>query len=177
MTKFLIVGSNSINKEKIVDMLLINEDLFNIANIFTTEQLPSYKKYQYYLSQNELNICYKNNALLYVSTVDNISSGITLDSFYNNNIIFMNTEDFNNISNKIFTLHDDLVIIWLDSKDHSQDNIQKEIYETNYLLEKINSDNLKYLYFLDTDPIEIMDVIVEYLKNPEKRKDLIEQYS
>lgn len=177
MIKFLIVGSNSINKKEIVDMLLINEDLFNIASIFTTEQLDSYPKYYYYLSQNELNICYKNNALLYVKTNEYISEGITLDSFYNNNIIFMNTEDFNNIPNKIFTLHDDLVIIWLDSTDHSKDNIQKEIYETNYLLEKINNDNLTYLYFLDTDTIEIMDVIVEYLKNPQKRKDLIEQYS
>lgn len=177
MIKFLIVGPKSINKKNIVDTLLINEDLFDVANIFTTKNQDKYEKYQYYLSKNELNICYKNNALLYVKTNEYISEGITLDSFYNSNLIFMNTEDFNNIPNKIFSLNEELVIIWVDSKTHDENDIQKEICETKYLIEKIESDKLKYLYFLDADPIEIMDVVVEYLKNPEKREELIEQYS
>ena len=179
MIKFLIVGASNIDKYEIVNTLLVNKDMFTIAKIFTTKYENIYDDYHYFLSNEELNICYKNNALLYVNTNDYISEGITLESFYNNNVIFMNTENFNNISNKVFNQNnDDLIIIWVDTKNHKNNpNINKEIKETNYFIEKLESEKLKYLYFLDKSPIEIMDVIVEYLTNSEKRSELIEIYS
>ena len=177
MIKFLIIGENNIDKKEIVNLLLTNNGLFNVANYFTTNIDDSNKEFFYYLPIEELHICYKNNAILFVKTTLSNSVGITLDSFYENNIIFMNTEDFNNISNKIFLSNNELIIIWLDTKNHDPLTIKKEIKESNYLIEKINNDQLKYMYFLDKPNIEIMDVICEYLKNPESRNELLEEYS
>ena len=89
----------------------------------------------------------------------------------------MNSEDFNNISNKIFLSNNELILVWLDTKNHDHSRIKKEIKESQYILDKINSDNLKYLYFLDKDNIEIMDVICDYLLHEEKREELLENYS
>lgn len=177
MIKFLIVGENNIDKKKVVKLLLNNKDLFNVANYFTTNEEESNKEFHYYLSNKELHICYKNNALLFIKTLLYDSYGITLDSFYESNLIFMNTEDFNNISNKIFLSNNELIIIWLDTKNHDHRRLKKEMKESTYLLEKINEINLKYLYFLDIPEIEVMDVIVEYLKNSESREELLEKYS
>jgi len=177
MIKFLIVGENSIDKKRIVKLLMSNEGLFNVANYFSTNKEEANKEFYYYLSNQDLHICYKNNAILFVKTILFNSYGITLDSFYENNVIFMNTEDFNNISNKIFLSNNELIVIWLDTKNHEHNDIKKEIQESSYLLEKIENDNLKYLYFLDKPDIEIMDVICEYLQNEESRNELLEKYS
>jgi len=176
MLKFLIVGENSIDKKSLVDLLLMNEGLFSVAKVFTTNPNIEESKYDYYLNNKELGICYKNNALLFVKTNTNVSYGITLEEFYDNNLIVLNTEDFNNISNKIFLSNNELIIVWLDTKNHNKDTLNKEIYESNYLFEKIENSNLSYLYFLDCSNIEIMDVIVEYLKCPEKRLELLKKY-
>jgi len=177
MIKFLIVGENSIDKKEIVKLLMTNEGLFNVAQYFSTNEEEAKKEFYYHLSNQELHICYKNNAILFVKTILFDSYGITLDSFYENNVIFMNTEDFNNISNKIFLSNNELIIVWLDTKNHDHTNIKKEIRESSYLQEKIDNDGLKYLYFLDKPNIEIMDVICEYLKKPESREKLLEKYS
>ena len=176
MLKFLIVGENSIDKISLINLLLKNENLFKVAKIFVTNE-SKLDDYHYLISNEELNRCYKNNAILYVKTILNESYGVTLDSFYENNLIFMNTEDFNNISNKIFLSNNELVIVWLDTKKHDQSRIKKEIKESQYILDKINSDQLNYLYFLDKDNIEIMDVICDYLLHEEKRFELLENYS
>lgn len=175
MLKFLIIGENSINKIPLLDLLIKNEGKFKVAKIFTTNQELEHS-YQYNISNEELNICHKNNAILYVKTVINESYGVTIDDFDESNIIFMNTEDFNNISNKVFLSNNELIIIWLDTKNHDS-RLNNEIRETEYMIEKINSDNMKYLYFLDTPLIEIMDVICEYLEHPEKREEILENYS
>lgn len=175
MIKFLIVGENSINKVPLIDLLLQNKGKFKIASIFTTNQEDANKKYYYYIDNMTLNMCHKNNAIVYVKTVVSDSYGVTIDEFEDSNVIFMNTEDFNNISNKVFLTSDELVIIWLDTKNHD-DRVKNEMRESEYLIEKINQDKLKYLYFLDTPIIEIMDVICEYLENESSRKELLEKY-
>ncbi len=176
MLKFLIVGENSIDKISLIDLLLKNENMFKVAKLFVTNE-DKIDDYHYLISNEELNRCYKNNAILYVKTILNKSYGVTLDSFYENNVIFMNSEDFNNISNKIFLSNNELILVWLDTKNHDHSRIKKEIKESQYILDKINSDNLKYLYFLDKDNIEIMDVICDYLLHEEKREELLENYS
>ena len=176
MLKFLIVGENSIDKISLINLLLKNENMFKVAKIFVTDE-NKVDDYHYVISNEELNRCYKNNAILYVKTILNESYGVTLDSFYENNLIFMNTEDFNNISNKIFLSNNELVVVWLDTKNHDPLRIKREIKESQYIMDKIDSDELDYLYFLDKDDIEVMDVIVEYLLHEEKRKELLENYS
>ena len=178
MLKFLIVGENNINKIPLVEILSQYNNHFKISKIFTTNTEELNDKYHYFISNEELNICYKNNAILFIKTIVNHSYGITLDSFYENNIIFMNTEDFNNISNKIFLGNNELIIIWLDTKNHDPLQIKKEIKESNYLLEKIETDNIKYMYFLDKDYEDISKVIIDYFNGDEiTRKDIIENNS
>ena len=177
MLKFLIIGENSIDKIPLIDLLLKNENLFKVAKIFITNPNKVKDNFHYVISNDELNRCYKNNAILFVKTILNESYGVTLDSFYENNIIFMNLEDFNNISNKIFLSNNELIIVWIDTKNHDPLQIKKEIRESQYVIDKINSDNIKYLYFLDKDNIEIMDVICNYLLHEEKRQELLENYS
>jgi len=177
MLKFLIVGENSINKIPLIDLLSKN-NYFKIAKIFVTSEEDLKDKYHYLISNDELNICYKNNAILFIKTIVNNSYGVTLDSFYDNNIIFMNIEDFNNISNKIFLSNNELIIIWLDTKNHDISRIKKEVKELTYFLEKIETDNLKYMYFLDKDYNEIVNIIIDYINGDiNKRKELLENYA
>lgn len=178
MLKFLIVGENSIDKIPLIELLSTYNNHFKISKIFTTSLEDIKDKYHYLISNEELNICYKNNAILFIKTIINNSYGVTLDSFYENNIIFMNTEDFNNISNKIFLGNNELIIIWLDTKNHDITRVKKEIKESTYLLDKIEADNLKYMYFLDKDNKEITKIILDYLISDENtRKELLENYS
>lgn len=178
MLKFLIVGENNIDKIPLIEILSQYNNHFKISKIFSTNNEDLKDKYHYYISNDELNICYKNNAILFIKTIINHSYGITLDSFYENNIIFMNTEDFNNISNKIFLGNNELIIIWLDTKEHDPLRIKKEIRESTYLLEKIENDNLKYMYFLDKDYNEISNIIIDYFNSDEiTRKTLLENNS
>ena len=119
-TKIFIV---SIDKEislntskKIVEY---NDDL-SIIPIFSTD--AEYKDelndfYTYYLDVNVVNLAYKNNSLLYVITSNYISYGITLDDFYNNDVAFMNIEEYNNIPDVIFDKYN-ILTIWIDFKHH-----------------------------------------------------------
>lgn len=177
MIKFLIVGENIIDKIPLVDLLLKNEGKFKVANIFTTNKEEADEKYHIYMTNQELNICHKNNVIVYVKTVISDSYGVTFDEYDDSNILFMNTEDFNNISNRVFTSNNELVVVWLDTKKHDENRIKYEMKETKYMQDNITQYNLNYLYFLDTDIIEIMDVICEYLENPSKREELLENYS
>jgi hypothetical protein len=177
MIKFLIVGENSIDKIPLIDLLLKNEGKFKVANIFSTNKEEAAQKYHTYITNQELNICHKNNVIVYVKTIVSDSYGITFDEYDESNILFMNTEDFNNISNRIFLSNDELVIVWLDTKNHDEQRIKYEMKETKYMQDNIIQYNLKYLYFLDCDNIEIMDVICEYLEHPEKREEILENYS
>ena len=49
MIKFLIVGASNIDKYEIVNTLLVNKDMFNIAKIFTTKKQDNYDDYHYFL--------------------------------------------------------------------------------------------------------------------------------
>ena len=66
--------------------ILGSEELFKVAKIFTTDLEEAKQKYWYYIDNEDLSICYKNNAILFIKTVINKSYGITLESFYESNI-------------------------------------------------------------------------------------------
>ena len=81
------------------------DDNLSIAPEFTTS--INYKNeitdtYKCYLDISTANLAYKNNSLLYIKTYDYISSGITIDDFYNNDICFMDIKEFNLISENVF---------------------------------------------------------------------------
>jgi len=175
MIKFLIVSEKSIDKTAISDEIDNREDnLFTIADTFATANgLGHYKSHMCLMSGEDLEMCYKNNALLYVKTMPDYSYGMTLDKFYESNVVMMNIEDFNNMSNKVFMSSNELVIVWIDSKKHDREKIQYEICEVKYMIERIEEDNLKYMYFLDEDPEVIVQYMERYLTDESSRNSIL----
>lgn len=176
--KFFIVGSQNIDKLSIAKKLVEENDSLSIAETFTNN--TEYKEgsndnYIYFLESQEIDLAYKNNAILFVSTNNYVSYGITMNSFYTDDIFCMSIKDFNNISNLVFEskLYD-IIIIWVDSKiTEFNKNVKEDIYESKYLMSRLN--NLKYMYFFEEDDIIISNTILEYINsNEEKRIEIIE---
>lgn len=180
--KIFITGSHSVDKLKIAKLLVQKDDSLSICKKFTSN--PDYKgvisdNYIYFLESQEIDLAYKNNVLLYVNTENYISSGITIDNYYNDDIFVLDLRDFNNISNTVFqsTLNE-IIVIWIDSPITSNSpEIKQDINETKYLLERLNS-GVKYLYFLSETEDFITDTILEYLNGDEETKNkLLEENS
>ena len=104
-SKIFIVCLNKETSLRVSKKIIEHNDDLSIIPTFSTD--IQYKNeinenYIYYLDVNTVNLSYKNNSLLYIITSNYISYGITLDDFYNNDIAFMNIEEYNNISDLIF---------------------------------------------------------------------------
>ena len=155
------------------DIVKTNDEL-SIIPIFTTN--TDYKgevneNYIYYLDVNTVNLSYKNNALLYIKTDKYISSGITIDDFYNNDVCYLTVEEFNSIPEVIFRKYD-ILVIWVDTKNHKAIS-NSDLIEINYFSTFITTIN--YLYFLETEE-DIHNTILDYIfGDEEKRKYLLEE--
>jgi hypothetical protein len=155
------------------DIVKANDEL-SIIPRFTTN--TDYKgevneNYIYYLDVNTVNLSYKNNALLYIKTDKYISSGITIDDFYNNDVCYLTVEEFNSIPEVIFRKYD-ILVIWVDTKNHKAIS-NSDLIEINYFSTFITTIN--YLYFLETEE-DIHNTILDYIfGDEEKRKYLLEE--
>ncbi len=166
-----------LDKEKALnvakDIVRINDEL-SIIPRFTTNM--EYKdevneNYIYYLDVNTVNLSYKNNALLYIKTNKYISSGITIDDFYNNDICYLTIEEFNSIPEIIFKKYD-ILVVWIDTKTHKAIS-NSDLIEINYFNTFITTIN--YLYFLENET-DIHNTILEYIFGDEgKRNYLLEE--
>lgn len=166
-----------LDKEKALnvakDIVRINDEL-SIIPRFTTNM--EYKdevneNYIYYLDVNTVNLSYKNNALLYIKTNKYISSGITIDDFYNNDICYLTIEEFNSIPEIIFKKYD-ILVVWIDTKTHKAIS-NSDLIEINYFNTFITTIN--YLYFLENET-DIHNTILEYIfGDEEKRNYLLEE--
>lgn len=175
--KIIITGIDSINKIELGKKIISKDDELSITPIFTSDE--NYKgilsdKYVYYLNPNIINLSYKNNAFLYISTEDFITTGITIDDFYNNDIVCISTKNFNKIIDSVFT-NNECLIVWVDSKYHKNINLKEELVETRYLEE--NLSKLNYLYFVDEDFNKISEIIIDYITSDiDRRKEILEEY-
>lgn len=171
--KIIITGIDSINKIELAKSIISKDDELSICPVFTSNEEYDNKisdNYVYYLDPNIIDLSYKNNSFLYISTEDYISYGITIDDFYNNDIICLSTKNFNKIISTVFDKHDCLVI-WVDSKFHKGINIKEELNEIKYLEETISK--LKYLYFVDENFDTISDIILSYITGTEEERNKI----
>lgn len=171
--KIFIVCLNKDISLDIAKKLIHKDDELTIAPTFTTNKHKNElnENYETYLDVNTVNLAYKNNSLLFIKTIKYISSGITIDDFYNNDICIMDIEEFNLISEYLFNKYD-ILTVWIDSKNHKSlsSNDLMEIKYFNSFLEQI-----KYLYFLDDEP-NIDNIILDYINgNEEERKDILEE--
>lgn len=178
--KIILVGISDIDKLEIAKELIRRNDSLSIAQHFTSdeslftdnisdEQIS--ENYIQYLSNDIINLSYKNNSLLYVIMKGYICEGITTDEYYNSDIIYLDIEQFNQIPDRFFNSKHKNIIVWLDTKNHKQLS-QSELIEIRYLQERL--DVLSYLYFLDDNVDNICSVILEYLEaSDEERKRII----
>ena len=177
--KIFITGPKNIDKLSLAKKIVERDDDLTIASRFTNDL--QYKDvaddmYLYYLSTQDIDLTYKNNFVLFVNTDKYISSGITMDVFYNSDIFCMSMCEFNNISESIFNNEsNDILVIWLDTKNtKSNDNISEDICESGFLMSRLDESNLKYLYFIDESDESIIDTIFEYLEGDEEiRKNIL----
>lgn len=157
---FIIYHDSTIIGDLINTLYKMCNDV-NISNKFTTNkdnvinELPySY----YYINQLEVNKALKNNSLLYIITNDYISTGITIDDFYNSDVFCMSYKEYNVISDVIFHKYN-ILTIWLDSPNNKYTNINHDIVFIEHRLETV-----PYEYFLNDKPEDICQVIIDYLE-------------
>lgn len=174
--KIFIIGTHKNDKLKLAKKLIELDDNLSISPVFTNDK--EYKdsvndNYIYYLSSEEIDLAYKNNVLLYVSTNNYISTGITMDSLYSNDIFCMSIKDFNNISNVVFNSKNyEVLVIWLDNKiTEMNSDVREDINESKYLFSTL--EDLKYLYFLDEPEEEIATIILDFINGDEKIQEEI----
>ena len=177
--KIFIVGSDSIDKLSLADVLIEKNDDLSIGSHFTNDK--EYKdsvndNYIYYLSTQDIDLTYKNNFILFINTNNYISEGITLDTFYNNDIFIMSPQDFNNISGSIFKESYDILIVWLDTNySKGNDKLNKDIIESRFLEQRLQDEKLNYVYFFNEENDFISDVILEYIdcNDPERKNQIL----
>ena len=171
-TKIIITGITKLDVDKLMNKIIHTDDSMNIIPKFTTNK-DDESFYNKYLDVMTVNLSFKNNSLIYISTINYISTGITTDDFLNNDVCFIDMKNFNNIPDKIFKDFD-ILVIWLDSKEVTLSNSDK--IESKFFQERIM--NLKYMYFLDDNLHTINEQIFRYLKaDEEEKKNILEENS
>lgn len=198
--KIIIIGPNNINQYKadLANLIVSKNSDLSIMNTFITNEaisqnnnLNSCTDYIYYIPYMKVQEAYKNSSVLYC-TIDEINNdithGIMLDEYYNNDIMYLEFIDFNNISDIIFSennintnnLNNNHIIIWLETLKNKNLNDFKrheDIRESKYVYQRMNKHNIPCLYFnIDNEHIsDISNIILNYYNeaDEEKRKEII----
>lgn len=169
MTKIFIIGHKNIDTLNIGLKIQSKDDSITVSPRFTTNS-DEVTEYKYFLDKETVNISYKNNAIITITTDDNESNGIIYDDYYNNDIFCMNLNEFNIIPDKLFeeTPEKDILVVWVDSST----NVSKsDINEVNYLEDRIS--NLNYMYFCNEDPDIISDIVIKYFYSDQFEREEI----
>lgn len=180
--KIFILGSSIIDKFGIAKKIVTINDNLNIANNFTTDISLRNKitdTFEYYLSLEDVKLSFKNNALMFGTTINDITSGVTMFDMYNADIIALSYDDFNNISNKVFN-EITPIICWVDSNNKEYDNYKHDIIEAKYCINKIDTNKFVTLYFnLDSESLDmIAEIINSYISGDEiVREEILEENS
>lgn len=179
--KIIIIGSKNIDKIGIAKKIIDIDDSFNIVNTFVTDLNLKGKvtdNFEYYMDFEEVQLAFKNNAFMYVTSNEFFAKGVIVEDMYKDDIIVLNFEDFNNISNKIF---DEIkpIIIWIDSKDKNYTDYKNDVIESNYCFNKLESMHISALYFRDTENYDdIAKIIINYCYgDPIIREQILEENS
>ena len=172
--KILIIGTNSSPKDEIAKALqTVNDDL-QIAPRFTTSLSMKGKtgELDYYMSNEEAELSYKNDAFMWVRTTPECSCGVTKPDMYTYSLFVMSFADFNNMSNPVMNELDkdnDVILVVLDEKSKKD---KEEVMEANNAFERIYEHH--YMYFLDDSKDMIVDTILKYIIADASEREKIE---
>lgn len=171
MNKIIIVSSSINVLDDIIKEITDVDDNITIISRFSTDtqfkdRAPG-EDYIEYIDNDELIIAYRNNALICVTTENEISTGISIESWINGDIARMTYEEYNNIPNRLLSGCD---IIWY---DNIQPHRNKRMFQESKEFMK-SIEGVQYLYFTSHDGIsEIGQTIVDYFNGDEIEKNKI----
>lgn len=181
--KIFIVGFDNDKMISICNKIVSLNNTITIANKFITdfEFTEDSEPYKYYISEDQLNLDFKNNALLYVVTKrdDEISEGIAIDEYENSDIIFIDTKEFNDIKSEYIKDH---LVVWLDStinkKNMNYLKYQQVIIESNYFINFLKNHDSQ-IYFAPNEKVDdIAKILLEYIfADSKNKKTIIEENS
>ena len=120
----------------------------------------------------EVVVAYKNNAIFScITDADNNTTGITMDEYYNSNIIYLSVAELMNVPDHKLT---NCLIVWIDS-DKLSCSTEDISIATN--MEKI-IQNCEYLYFLKNELDKVIATICRYIDGDiEERQKILEENS
>lgn len=171
-TKIILLG-NITMFEYLYDLScdLIKEHNLSFSKIFSNDidKVNNNNDVMFELDLKTINEAYKNNSLLCVRSIENISEGILFDDFETKDLFILDIDLYNMISTWIFD-HYNILTIWIDRK--TKDIDKSENTSIKYLMERFNM-GAKYMYFLNESHNKILSTISKYLNGTDQEKNLL----
>ena len=124
------------------------------------------------LDFKEVVVAYKNNAIFScITDINNVTTGITMDEYYNSNVIYLSVAELMNVPDHKLT---NCIIVWIDS-DKLSCSTEDISIATN--MEKI-IHSCEYLYFLKNELDKVITIICRYIDGDiEERQNILEENS
>ena len=170
MQKIILVDTDS----SLASVRYIADDLNRKCDLKIAERFNSGTDGQggIFLDFPEVVVAYKNNAMFScITDIDNNTTGITMDEYYNSNIIYLSVAELMNVPDHKLT---NCLIVWIDSDKLSCSSEDISI-ATN--MEKI-IQNCEYLYFLKNELDKVIATICRYIDGDiEERQNILEENS
>lgn len=170
MQKIILVDTNS----TLISVRQVSDNLNRLCDLRIAERfnsgLDEYSKLN--LDFQEVVMAYKNNAIFScITDTDNNTTGITMDEYYNSNVIYLSVAELMNVSDHKLT---NCLIVWIDSDKWSCSSEDISI-ATN--MEKI-IHNCEYLYFLKNELDVAVKTICRYIDgDKEEKQNILEENS
>ena len=170
MQKIILVDTNS----TLISVRQVSDDLNRLCDLRIAERFNSgldiYSKLN--LDFQEVVMAYKNNAIFScITSTDNLTTGITMDEYYNSNVIYLSVAELMNVPDHKLT---NCLIVWIDS-DKWSCSLEDISIATN--MEKI-IHNCDYLYFLKNELDVAVKTICRYIdSDKEERQNILEENS
>lgn len=170
MQKIILVDTDSTLKS----VRYIADDLHRLCDLKIAERFNSGTDGQggIFLDFPEVVVAYKNNAMFScITDIDNNTTGITMDEYYNSSIIYLSVAELMNVPDHKLT---NCLIVWIDSDKLSCSSEDISI-ATN--MEKI-IHNCEYLYFLKNELDTVISTICKYIDSDiEERQNILKENS
>lgn len=170
MQKIILVDTNS----TLISVRQLSDDLNKLCDLKIAERfnsgLDAHSKLN--LDFQEVVMAYKNNAIFScITDINNITTGITMDEYYNSNVIYLSVAELMNVPDHKLT---NCLIVWIDSDKWSCSSEDISI-ATN--MEKI-IHNCEYLYFLKNELDVAVKTICRYIdSDKEERQNILQENS
>ena len=170
MQKIILVDTDS----TLTSVRYIADGLNRLCDLKIAERFNSDLDAQggIYLDFHEVVVAYKNNAIFScITDIDNKTTGITMDEYYNSSIIYLSVAELMNVPDHKLT---NCLIVWIDS-DKLSCSLEDIYIATN--MEKI-IHNCEYLYFLKNELDTAITTICRYIDGDiEERQNILNENS